>query len=145
MRSTSRSPTSWPTCGRSRPAKRRTSIERRVSQLRDRLEWLANRPALRQPKDGVFQRARRVDELSLRLDGAVRSAVRETRATVVAAAGKLESLSPLGVLGRGYSLTFKTGSDRLIKSADALKVGERITTQFASGEAVSVVERTNVD
>ena len=119
----------------------RTSIERRVAQLRDRLEWLGSRPALRQPMDGVLQRARRIDELSLRLDGAAKGALYETRALLAAAAGKLESLSPLGVLGRGYSLTFKAGSDRLITSAAALKAGETITTRFAHGEAVSVVQR----
>ena len=123
----------------------RTSMATRVSQLRSRLEWLGNRPVLQQPKDGVHQRARRVDELSLRLHSSVKTAVRERRAAMAAAAGKLETLSPLNVLGRGYSLTYKSAGGRLITSASELKPGERIVTRFQHGTASSVVEQTDPD
>ena len=55
-------------------------------------------------------------------------------------AGKLESLSPLGVLGRGYSLTFREGESKLITSAEKLKPGQRIVTRFQQGTATSIIE-----
>ncbi len=57
-----------------------------------------------------------------------------------AAAARLESLSPLAVLGRGYSLTQRTADGRVIRDAAELTAGEQITTRFARGEATSRVE-----
>ncbi len=118
----------------------RMALTGRYAQARQRLDALASRPALARPQDGVLQRARRVDELSLRLQSLARSTVRDRRAAIAGAAGKLEALSPLGVLGRGYSLTIAETDERLIRSADKLKVGQRVVTKFATGRAVSRVE-----
>ena len=115
----------------------------RVLQLRHRLEALGSRPALSHPQDGVHQRGRRVDELSLRLHAGVKTLVRDRRAAIAAAAGKLETLSPLAVLGRGYSLTYADGEKQLITSAAQLRPGDRIVTRFQYGTAASTVEQTN--
>ena len=58
-----------------------------------------------------------------------------------ALAARLESLSPLAVLGRGYSLTQRTADGRVIRDAAELAAGEQLTTRFAQGQAVSRVER----
>jgi exonuclease VII large subunit len=55
-------------------------------------------------------RSRRIDELSTRLHAAARTMVRERLAAIAGVAGTLEALSPLGVLGRGYSLTYAEGT-----------------------------------
>lgn len=117
-----------------------TSISSQLAQHRRRLDALATRPVIQRPKDGVLLRARRIDELSLRLHAAAGALVRDRRAAITAAAGKLEALSPLGVLGRGYSLTFAEGDEKLIASADRLRVGQRIVTRFQRGSATSRVE-----
>jgi exodeoxyribonuclease VII large subunit len=70
----------------------------------------------------------------------MRTLVRDRQGLVAAVAGKLETLSPLGVLGRGYSLTYRGDGQGLITSAEQLRAGERITTRFQRGSAVSVVE-----
>jgi exodeoxyribonuclease VII large subunit len=125
---------------RSLATRLRTSMLSRIVQARSRLEWLASRPVLRQPEEGVFHRARRLDELSLRLHASAGAMLRERRAAMAAAAGKLESLSPLNVLGRGYSLTYRADGKQLIVSASELKRGERIVTRFRRGTATSIVE-----
>ncbi|HXI93185.1 MAG TPA: exodeoxyribonuclease VII large subunit, partial [Blastocatellia bacterium] len=49
------------------------------------------------------------------------------------AAGKLESLSPLGVLARGYAIAFdKQG--RVIKRASDVSSGERVRVRVSEGE-----------
>ena len=90
-------------------------------------------------------RGRRLDELSLRLDAAAKSLLRERQAAIGAVAGKLETLSPLGVLGRGYSLTYFADDQRLITSAAKLRAGQRIVTRFQRGTATSVVETISKD
>ena len=53
--------------------------------------------------------------------------------------GPAESLSPLGVLSRGYTLTTHLDG-RLIASAEELSVGEEIQSRFARGQVISRVE-----
>ena len=72
----------------------------------------------------------------------MRSRLKDARSRTDATAARLESLSPLAVLSRGYSLTQRTADGRLIRDAAELHVGEQIITRFARGRAFSRVERT---
>jgi exodeoxyribonuclease VII large subunit len=54
----------------------------------------------------------------------------------------LEGVSPLPTLARGYAIVRST-EGRLIESADALNVGDRITTQFAKGTVTALVEEVD--
>ena len=56
-----------------------------------------------------------------------------------AIAGKLETLSPLSVLGRGYSLTQRADDGRLVTNAGQLRPGDAISTRFEQGAAISTV------
>ncbi|MCA9235650.1 MAG: exodeoxyribonuclease VII large subunit [Planctomycetales bacterium] len=116
----------------------RRALVGRAEQMRAWLDALASRPALARPADGVRQLARRADELSQRLDAGVATAVRDNRGKLGVAAGRLEALSPLAVLGRGYSLTQRDG--RLVASVSQLKAGDLIATTLADGVATSLVE-----
>ena len=49
------------------------------------------------------------------------------------AAGRLESLSPLAVLGRGYSVTW-TADGRIVTSASAVQAGDHVRVTLARGE-----------
>jgi exodeoxyribonuclease VII large subunit len=117
------------------------TLTRLMTHLRSRLDGLASRPALARPLDTIHMRARRLDEISLRMAAAAKNVTRDRQAALAALAGKLESLSPLGVLGRGYSLTYSE-DNRLVTSAAELRPGERIVTKLQRGSAVSVVEQT---
>ncbi|MBI2827092.1 MAG: exodeoxyribonuclease VII large subunit [Planctomycetia bacterium] len=111
-------------------------------QVRLHLDRLSARRALRRPFDRVHDLIQRLDELSLRSGRVMRRGVREARHRADALAVHLESLSPLGVLRRGYSLTSRTADGQIVRDAGQLTVGELITTRFAAGEATSrVVER----
>ena len=69
-----------------------------------------------------------------------RQHVRQAQQKVAAIAARLESLSPLGVLGRGYSLTQRAADGRVVRDASELAVGEAIVTRLSAGRAVSRVE-----
>ena len=53
-------------------------------------------------------------------------------------AGKLNAMSPLAVLDRGYSVTF--AGEKVVRSAAELKKGDSITTKLAKGRFTSKVE-----
>lgn len=54
-------------------------------------------------------------------------------------AARLDSLSPLAVLGRGYSVTKDSGG-RVISSAAQVRWGDEIITSLGDGDIVSVVQ-----
>ena len=62
------------------------------------------------------------------------------RARLEDGAATLNSLSPLAVLGRGYSLTRTIPGNTLVRDAAALRPGDRVRVTFARGEARAQVE-----
>jgi len=61
------------------------------------------------------------------------------------AAEKLTSLSPLGILGRGYSLTFKIPEGRIIRDLRLIKPGDILKTRLHKGIVLSRVTEVNKD
>ncbi|MBX3424306.1 MAG: exodeoxyribonuclease VII large subunit [Pirellulales bacterium] len=118
------------------------AVAGRSAQLRQRLDALASRPALARPGDAIRNLACRVDDWAQRLHAATGASVRAHQARLAATAGKLDALSPLAVLGRGYSLTSREG--RLTTSVNQLAPGDRLTTTLADGVAISTVESTSL-
>jgi exodeoxyribonuclease VII large subunit len=125
-----------------RQVERRLAVGLRslAARARSQLDALARSTSFRRPFQRIFDSARRLDELDGRAARAVRGRLRTARQQTDTAAGRLESLSPLAVLGRGYSLTQRTSDGHLIRAAAELLPGEQITTRFAQGQTISRVE-----
>lgn len=73
----------------------------------------------------------------IRLSEAMKSCIEKKKAVIGSRAAALDSLSPLKIMSRGYSLVYK--ENELIKSADELSEGDRITVKFADNEAGAVI------
>lgn len=73
----------------------------------------------------------------IRLSEAMKSCIEKKKAVIGSRAAALDSLSPLKIMSRGYSLVYK--ENELIKSADELSEGDRITIRFADNEASAVI------
>ena len=117
------------------------SLHRQAAQGRSRLDGLAARRVLARPHEQLQDLARRLDEMELRTARAVRGRWRHSRDRFTTLSGKLESLSPLAVLARGYSVTTHSDDGQLILSSDTLSVGEQITSRLAHGHVVSRIEQ----
>ena len=85
------------------------------------------------PRDRLREQAQRVDELSLRLERAFRARLDRRRAEVAQLSGKLEALSPLRVLKRGYSIVHSEDG-AVVKSAVELKQGQSLEIRFHDGK-----------
>jgi len=59
-----------------------------------------------------------------------------------ALSGKLDALSPLKVLERGYSITYKLPIMTVIKESKELKTGDKVSVRFYKGKAKCLVEDT---
>ncbi len=73
----------------------------------------------------------------IRLSEAIKSCIERKKAVIGSRAAALDSLSPLKIMSRGYSLVYK--ENELIRSADELSEGDRITVKFADNEANAVI------
>lgn len=123
----------------------RHAAHRRVMLLRARFDGIANQRPFRRPFDIIQDRARRLDELSLHSGTAMRRMLREYSGELATIAGKMESLSPLAVLARGYTITQDAKSGGVIRSTARLRLGQSIVTRFATGAATSRVESIDAD
>ncbi|MCH2114172.1 MAG: exodeoxyribonuclease VII large subunit [Pirellulales bacterium] len=122
-----------------------TALSTRTTALASRLDAIASRPVLSRPLDAIHQRSRQLDEHAARLRGGVQLALRDQHSSLSTLGGKLETLSPLAVLGRGYSLTQDFSSGRLITAAQRLRRGQKIVTRFAQGTTVSTIDEVKKD
>jgi exodeoxyribonuclease VII large subunit len=117
------------------------AIRARLESARTRWEALAGHRLFRRPLERVRDLARRLDELESRALRAASARLARGRDRFEAAAARLESLSPLAVLGRGYSVTLRQTDGRLIRDAADLEPGQLLRTRFARGQSISRVER----
>ena len=58
--------------------------------------------------------------------------------------GHLGSLSPLGILQRGYSITRKIPSHGILRDAAEVTAGERVEVKLAVGQLICAVEKTEL-
>jgi exodeoxyribonuclease VII large subunit len=120
----------------------RTDLRRRLDLAQARLAELADRPCFRRPLARIRQEEERLDECNERLQRAFERRLEQMDEQLGGLAARLESLSPLNVLGRGYSLTHKEGETAMLHEASQVRPGERIVTRLQRGEIVSRVEET---
>jgi exodeoxyribonuclease VII large subunit len=116
------------------------ALRARVAAARRRLETLADHRVFRWPTARLHEWARRLDEIEARSHRAVRQRMKTARDRLESLAGRLDSLSPLAVLGRGYSLTQREADGRIVRDAADVCAGERIVTRLARGRLTSRVE-----
>jgi exodeoxyribonuclease VII large subunit len=120
----------------------RTHLRRRLDLARSRLDELAHQPCFRRPLERIRQEERQLDDWNERLQRAVRRRIEQLREQLKAQAARLESLSPLNVLARGYSLTCKEADGAVLRDAGEVQPGERVMTRLQQGQIISRVEQT---
>lgn len=116
------------------------SITGRIQSTRQRLEELSQRRVFRLPLEPIRESERRLDEWGARLRRAVQARLTRTKAQLESHAARLETLSPLNVLARGYSLTRTETTQALLRRAEQVRPGDRIETLLEHGRIISRVE-----
>ena len=113
-----------------------TALRNGTTPVAARLDRAAQRlaPAL---KEAVAAAERRLARSEPRLLPAVREALAKGLRRLSTAQAKLELLDPGSPLKRGYSLTFDA-EGRIVRTAETVKPGDRLTTRLGVGEIASV-------
>ncbi len=116
-----------------------TIMQKRIKQERQRLNALASARSLRSPVNYINDRRLLLDHTHQRLCAASAQLLSRKREQFVRLTAKLDAMSPLKVLSRGYSMAMG-GDGELIKSVRSVSVGERITVRFSDGAVITEVQ-----
>lgn len=106
-------------------------MARELKFQRERLARLENSRALQDPMWFVEERRMWLDRSREQMGAALRHRVAEERTRFAAAAGKLDALSPLKVLGRGYAIPKK--GEAVVTSAKDLRAKDEFLLQLRDG------------
>ena len=112
----------------------------RVEKLKDRVEKLQRRRIFFKPQDVFLHPWQRIDDLERRLNRTMKGYLEGAENQLASEVKRLESLSPLGVLSRGYSLTQKLDG-QLVKSTNDVTSGEKVQIRLQDGTLQVVVEK----
>ncbi|HOE68502.1 MAG TPA: exodeoxyribonuclease VII large subunit [Candidatus Omnitrophota bacterium] len=126
---------------RDRTERLRWGMRSLAEQHRQKLEYLGSSAAFKQPRYLLEQFAERTDELGRRLQGIFASWLALKRQVFATLTGRMNALNPIGILERGYSVSF-AASGAVLKDAARVKTGEEIITRLHKGKLVSRVIKT---
>jgi exodeoxyribonuclease VII large subunit len=106
-------------------------IESRIDECRRVIREL--RVRLRSPDATVREMRLRTARLGVHLAQGAASALEKRRRQVGAMAGRLDALSPLKVLDRGYAVVTNLRDSRAVLDAATVNVGEELDIRVARG------------
>ena len=116
----------------------RERIVRALGQKRAQLELLAAAPALRSPRYYIEERRMNVAYLEKRLSGGAQKQLSEAKNGFAALCAKLDALSPLRVLARGYATVFD-GEGSALTSGKGLREGSKLQIRFSDSTVDATV------
>ena len=116
-------------------------MERRLERVRYRLNQDVLRLKMHHPERQLNEKRQRLADLEDRMGRIMERRVTAGRHRLALLAGRLQSLSPLEQISRGYGFITDGGGKRL-ESVSQVKPGDRITVRVRDGRAVARVEET---
>ncbi len=120
-------------------------ISRKIEVYRDRLDRLASSRVLKDQFAYIDEKNMDLARLADRLQRAEELKLEKYKAALSSMARTLGGLSPLNVLGRGYSAVFT--EDKVVKSTADVKVGDTLSIKTADGridaEVIKITEENN--
>lgn len=114
-------------------------LSRRLKTARRQLDILHNSPGLQSPMGYLEQRRKTVTLLSTRLRAAQQQRLHRSRQQFVGLTAKLDAMSPLKVLSRGYALAAKADGT-LVRSASQVAPGDRLSITLHEGSITATVQ-----
>lgn len=117
----------------------------KIQKFQQHLKLLSTRRCLEKPLDYLNQKSQRFDDTIEKFNRTSSTFLRQKSDKVASFIEKLQSLSPLNILTRGYSITMKAKefeSDKatVIVSAEVLALGDLLCTRLHNGTIISEVK-----
>lgn len=115
-----------------------SALAGRLRHARQRLAVLSQSPALISPTGYLEQRGKNLEHLKMRLIAAQTQQLQHKRQRFIAATSKLDAMSPLKVLSRGYSIV-NADNGNILRSVYQTAPGGKIRVTLSDGSLSAVV------
>lgn len=108
------------------------NLLQRIEEQQVRLNFFSEKLKFRSPVCIIDEMFNAVDSLYSGISDIISNRLYDEEKNLAASCAKLDALSPLKVMSRGYSIAVK--DNVIIKNADELNKGDKITVRFSEGE-----------
>ena len=115
-----------------------TALARQLKSARQHLDVLSKSPALQSPVGYLQQRQKSLDLLQNRLVAAQNQCISRNNQRYIALTAKLDAMSPLKVLTRGYAMAQTPGGE-VVRSVTQVQCGDLINISFSDGKLLATV------
>jgi exodeoxyribonuclease VII large subunit len=120
-----------------------TALLRQVKTARQHLNTLSASPALQSPVSYLNQKRKNLELLQNRMGAAQSNILHRRKQQFVGLTAKLDAMSPLKVLTRGYSMA-QTEEGAVLRSVQQIETGDPITITLSDGRvSASVTGKEN--
>ena len=114
------------------------ALNRQLKSARQHLNMLSQSPALKSPTGYIEQRQKNLELLKGQLVSAQNNQLNRKHQRYIALTAKLDAMSPLKVLTRGYAMA-QTQDGTVLKSVKQVERGERVTVALSDGKLSTTV------
>ena len=108
--------------------------ENRIKGLRRDLDALASCPQMQSQMRLIDDRRMAILNLDREMESLMKSLMERKKSSLLQGAAKLDALSPLAVLGRGYSALFNEKGETIHKN-EQIKAGDKVIVRLSDGTA----------
>ncbi len=109
-----------------------------ISESRESLNAIKNNNCLKDPFNTINIKRMMLDGTEIKLNSFTKTEIQKYRHDFSSTVAKLNALSPLNVLARGYSVAYSNG--KIVSSSDDLTVGDSLNIDFYNGSAVCEIK-----
>lgn len=110
-----------------------TGILRQMENYRNRYERIKQSVVFKRPQELIAQWQQQVDDFIQALKNTLPLHLEKAKRILAVQQGKLSVLSPLAVLQRGYSITYKLPEEEILKAASRVRPEEEVRIKLARG------------
>ena len=116
------------------------ALKKKIELMRLSYEKCMARPAYKNPTQKINEQYMVIDMKVKALQNSMMLKLKEAKTSFVKETAKLDSLSPLKTLTRGYSIVTKQESGKVIKSVDDLNSGEKVNLRLSDGQKTATID-----
>ena len=116
----------------------RNSLIKKVELMKMRYEKVMASVVFKEPLRKVNDNYQKIDTIIKSLDTLIKTKQEKEKTKYIELVSKLDALSPLKTLYRGYSITEKNG--KVVKSVKELEKGDKVLVRLSDGEKRATIE-----
>lgn len=118
----------------------KVALKKKIELMRLSYEKCMARPAYKNTTQKINEQYMVIDMKVKALQNSMMLKLKEAKTSFVKETAKLDSLSPLKTLTRGYSIVAKQESGKAIKSVDDLNSGEKVNLRLSDGQKTATID-----